>query len=337
MEVQGDAWQLSGWACHPDIASTSLAVSIDGVRVDEFAPSIRQDVAAVFPWMAHAGSSGFRFEVPRGAGRKRVEVKALQESRVLTTLRTTIAPEFEDLPQPPEKLMLRVSGSSDGGFFTADGVRSYTEFFDAVAKYRQWDSIPRMLDWGCGCGRVTRCFLRAHPKLEVHGCDIDGEAVGWCSEQLSTGSFRAIQPQPPTDYPDGFFPLVIGYSVFSHLGPDLQRLWLAEMQRIMAPGGLFLASVHGPFAARFAFPQPEAPARRFPWSRPKRPFDVRAAGFIDAGEDVALAGVAPSGYYRGVFQSPDWTRREWSKFFRVLAIVEGGMQNYQDLVILERR
>ena len=108
------------------------------------------------------------------------------------------------------------------------------------------------------------------------------------------------------------------------------------MRRIVAPGGLFLASVHGPFAARFAFPQPAA-GRRFPWSRRKRPFDVRAAGFIDAGEDLALAGVAPTGYYRGVFQSPEWTRKEWSKYFHVLEIREGGMQNYQDLVILERQ
>lgn len=39
---------------------------------------------------------------------------------------------------------------------------------------------------------------------------------------------------------------------------------------------------------------------------------------------------------RGVFQSPAWPRREWSKYFRVLEVREGGMQNYQDLVILER-
>lgn len=64
--------------------------------------------------------------------------------------------------------------------------------------------------------------------------------------------------------------------------------------------------------------------------------DFLKAGFWDGGDDHALDGVAPAGYYRGAFQTPDWTRREWSKYFRILEIREGGMQNYQDLVILER-
>jgi SAM-dependent methyltransferase len=338
MELFEDRWRLSGWICHPDMASTSVAAKIDGLRGQQVAPSLRPDLAAYFPWMPHAGKSGFQIEVPRGPGRQRVEVEALHGERVLTRLRTTISGEFEDLAQPPARLMRRVSATDNVGFFNADGVRSYTEFFDAVAEYRGWDSVSRMLDWGCGCGRVTRCFLRAHPEVEVHGCDIDAEAVAWCAGNLTAGQFRAIAPEPPTDYPDGFFPLVIGYSVFSHLGPRLQRAWLAEMRRIMSPGGLFLASVHGPFAARFALPRPDAAApRRFPWSRRKTPPDVRAAGFFDAGEDVALRGVAPSGYYRGAFQSPEWTRREWSELFRVRDIVEGGMQNYQDLVVLERK
>jgi len=336
MELHGDLWRLSGWICHPDLATTAVALSIDGVALCELVPTLREDVARIFDWIPHAGASGFAVEVPRRQGRQQVLVEARQGQRVLTSIRTTIASEFEQLPTPPPALMQRVNGSPDPRFFDADGVRSYTEFFDAVARHRGWQSIPRMLDWGCGCGRVTRCFLRAHPALEVHGCDIDGEAIAWCSEHLSTGSFRTIDPQPPTPYPDAHFPLILGYSVFSLLDPDRQRLWLAELNRLLAPGGLLLASVHGPFAARFAFPKLQ-PSRGFSWRRRPGTFDVRAKGFIDAGEDVALQGIAPAGYYRGVFQSPAWTRRVWSDYFRVLEILEGGMQNYQDLVILEKR
>ena len=336
MRVQGETWTLAGWICHPDLATASIVVTVDGKEVAAAAPTRREDVAAIFSWIPHAGDSGFRFEIPCLEVPQRVVVEARDGRRPLTAIRTTLHPEFADLPHPPTELMLRVSGSPDPGFFDADGVRSYTEFVEAVQRYRDWNSLPRMLDWGCGCGRVTRCFLRGRPALEVHGADIDSEAVAWCAERLPGGRFRAILPQPPTDYPTGHFPLVIGYSVFSHLNRDLQHAWLGEMQRIIAPGGLFLASVHGPFAARFCFPQ-SAPAKGLSWSRKKKPFDVLAKGYIDAGEDLALEGVAPAGYYRGIFQSPEWTRVEWSKHFRVLEIVEGGMQNYQDLVILERR
>ena len=336
MEVQGDVWHLSGWICHPDEVATSVAALADGVLIAEAEPTMRVDVAAALPWIAHASASGFCFDVPRSAASQRILVEARRGHRVLASIRTTLAPVFEALEQPPADLMRRVSGSPSAQFFDADGVRSYSEFFDAVANRRDWGSISRMLDWGCGCGRIARCFLRAHPGLEVHGCDIDAEAVAWCAANLPAGRFQAIRPQPPTAYADAFFPLVIGYSVFSHLDADLQRAWLAEMRRIIAPGGLFLASVHGAFAARFSFPQPPPEPSRWPWRR-KRPSDLLAAGFIDAGEDVALQGIAPPGYYRGVFQSPAWTRRVWSDYFRVLEIVEGGMQNFQDLVILERR
>lgn len=337
MESGADGWQLSGWVCHPEVASTSVAIFVDEIEVERIQPGRRADVASTFPWIPHAIDSGFRFVVPSRDGERRVRVEAHDAGGPLTALGTTLHPRFSALPHPPPSLMQRVSGSPEPSFFDADGVRSFTEFGDCIAQYRNWDSISRMLDWGCGCGRVTRCFLLAHPELEVHGCDIDAEAVEWCAGNLPDGKFRAIGPHPPTGYPDGYFQLAIGYSVFSHFDPDRQREWLAEMRRIIAPGGLFLASVHGRFAARFSLRPSEVPSR-WRWIRRQKPtLDVLASGFIDAGEDRALAGIAPAGYYRGTYQSPEWTNREWSKYFRVLEIREGGMQNYQDLVVLERR
>ena len=65
---------------------------------------------------------------------------------------------------------LAVTGAVGAGIAASQDDSRTSSFFDAVAKYGDWASIGRMLDWGCGCGRVTRCFLRAQPELEVHGC-----------------------------------------------------------------------------------------------------------------------------------------------------------------------
>jgi SAM-dependent methyltransferase len=336
METQGDRWLLSGWIFHPDVATSSIATMVDGQQIGTWAPIYREAVAAAFPWTPHAGASGFRFEVPRDGQRKRVRIEARSGDRVLTDLRTTLSLEFEDMPVPPPELMQRVSGSPDPRFFNADAVRSYTEFVEALARHGDSGSISRMLDWGCGCGRVTRCFLRAHPRIEVYGCDIDTEAISWCTKNLPQGRFQAVQPEPPTGYLADTFQLVVGYSVFSHLDADMQRAWLGEVQRILAPGGLFLVSVNGRFVARFAYPQ--SPPRWRKWIGQKNPLDrLESQGFLDGGEDVALRGVAPEGYYRGVYQTPNWTRRAFSPYLEVLDILEAGMQNYQDLVILRKR
>ena len=47
--------------------------------------------------------------------------------------------------------------------------------------------------------------------VEVHGCDIDREAVEWCSQHLPRGRFTAIPPYPPTAYAESLFDVVHAY------------------------------------------------------------------------------------------------------------------------------
>lgn len=111
-----------------------------------------------------------------------------------------------------------------------------------------------MLDWGCGCGRVTAHFLADGRASKVDGVDIDGEATTWCAQAFPGGRFQQTGPYPPLPFPDSQFDLVIAYSVFTHLERDVQKTWLGEMRRVLSPGGLLLATVHGEFAALFSFP-----------------------------------------------------------------------------------
>jgi hypothetical protein len=53
--------------------------------------------------------------------------------------------------------------------------------------------------------------------------------------------------------------------------------------------------------------------------------------------DHRLDGIAPDGYYRAVFQSQEYTLREWSGFFEILEYKERGAGNFQDLVVMKRR
>jgi len=45
-------------------------------------------------------------------------------------------------------------------------------------------------------------------------------------------------------------------------------------------------------------------------------------------------GIAPEGYYRDVYQSQEYTLREWSKYFKILDYIEQGVGNHQDLVVM---
>lgn len=87
------------------------------------------------------------------------------------------------------------------------------------------------LDWGCGCGRVTRWLLdRLDAGVRVVGADIDPLSIHWCRQNLAGGFFERIPLHPPTTFRDEQFSVVLGISVFTHLKEDVQFEWLSELR-----------------------------------------------------------------------------------------------------------
>ncbi len=103
----------------------------------------------------------------------------------------------------------------------------------------------RILDFGCGCGRVITWLQQLDSKYQYFGTDIDPEAITWCQENLANFGEYAVNPHlPPTEYADNYFDLVYSISVFTHLSEDMQFAWLKELSRITKPGGYLLLTTH---------------------------------------------------------------------------------------------
>ena len=122
----------------------------------------------------------------------------------------------------------------------------------------------RILEFGCGCGRIMRWMEELGRTRTLVGTDIDARAVEWASENLPFARFDVNDAVPPTRYCDGEFDLVVNHSVFTHLDEHYQDLWLAELQRITAPDGLLVLSTHGEHAFQISEQHLEAdsPLRR---------------------------------------------------------------------------
>lgn len=150
-----------------------------------------------------------------------------------------VGAETDDLPPP--KLRSLVGGSPDSGWFLTAGRRSAAALRAAAIErgFDLDDPATDILDFGCGCGRISR-----HWQRPIHGTDIQPELVAWCQEHLP-GDYTVNDPEPPTHYPESAFDVVYAVSVFTHLPVDRQREWLAEFARIMRQGGLLLLTTHG--------------------------------------------------------------------------------------------
>lgn len=316
---------LKGWMYVPDIEFDKFLLFINEEHAGDFDIVIRADVGKVHKHIPHAKNSGFNITVPMsdGTASKIVDISlvGLLRGKPIGKMETFFSTAVKQPDYPPH-LMDRVVATRSADFFWSMAFRAFREFWKGVCRHKEPGEIKRMLDWGCGCGRLIPFFQQLTGIPEVYGCDIDSEPIEWCTENLPEADFKVIPPYPPTDYPDNSFDLVIGFSVFTHLTREIQHDWLKEMKRVIAPGGLLLVTTHGDYIIN---------------TLPRKMRDnCMETGFNDDHRDTHFDGDAPHDYYRGTYQTEKYTREVFGQYFDILEYIGDGAMNMQDLVIMKK-
>lgn len=148
-------------------------------------------------------------------------------------------------PVPPARLLVQVAGSADVAWFLSGGALAYESIRSTLARHgRDVTQLASVLDFGCGCGRVLRHWP-AQPERRLHGVDYNPALIAWCRRHLPLATFGVNRLEPPLELPSASFDLIYALSVFTHLTDVLQRAWIDEFHRLLAPDGLLLLTVHG--------------------------------------------------------------------------------------------
>jgi SAM-dependent methyltransferase len=151
----------------------------------------------------------------------------------------------DGLPLPPPLLRVKVAGTADRTVFVVQSAEAATTIREALtACGHPIEAVQSLLDFGCGCGRVLRQWASLQ-AADVHGTDYNPDLIGWCRENLRFATFGVNGLAPPLGYDHERFELVIAISVFTHLTADLERRWIAELHRVLQPGGRLLLSTRG--------------------------------------------------------------------------------------------
>ena len=149
------------------------------------------------------------------------------------------------LPVPPPRLIVRVAGTADVDWFLEGGRLGAASVRGALQRHGVGlEELGAMLDFGCGCGRVTRNWAGLS-GVQVSGTDLSRPAVEWCRRNLPFARFEENGLEPPLVFEDEAFDLVYALSVFTHLTADLQLAWRDELRRVLRPGGFLLVTTHG--------------------------------------------------------------------------------------------
>lgn len=171
---------------------------------------------------------------------KSVDPKAAQRDQ--TFLKNTPSLTY---PLPPAHMRVTVAGTPDVHWFLLFGEKM-SQLIRALLAEQGFtlEQSGAILEFGCGCGRVLRHFAQLRGPA-MYGTDYNPQLIEWCRHNLTFAHFGVNRASPPLDYTDGMFEVVYASSVFTHLAEPQQKAWIADLHRVLRPGGYLLFTTMG--------------------------------------------------------------------------------------------
>ena len=235
-------------------------------------------------------------------------------------------PQFEDDPLPDGENIYRVIANRGtdtyrlGGATVANRLNRYLW----QARGQTFATIGKVLDWGCGCARVSR-YVRKLGCQSLYGVDVDQTNVAWCNTHLPWFPVQLSGLAPPLPFKNRTFDLIFGISIFTHLREASQFAWLHELARVLKPGGLAIMTVMREGQIALQQEGPDAIARL-----------TRERFVISDDNDQLKLGKTDENYYVNAYHSADYIFSKWADQFEVLDIIPF-LGAHQDAVVLQLR
>jgi SAM-dependent methyltransferase len=219
---------------------------------------------------------------------------------------------------PPIEFQRRSNAATDAVGNLRVGHRIYAQvlsILDDLGRPLRPDS--RVLDFGCGWGRVARFFLHDIRGEGLFGVDIDQRGIESCRESFPLGTFLVSSPWPPSGFHAETFDLVYAVSVFSHLPEGMHLAWVEEITRILRPGGVLVATTLGRDFIEGSAALRQSGKAAVPWEKAKAesfrdPHSALAA--YDAGSYVYAP--KPRDEYGMALIPEGYVRRRWTRWLR---------------------
>ncbi len=148
------------------------------------------------------------------------------------------------LPGVPDPALQAAWNGVSGAALAAQGAAFYRRLCERYARH---GAVPladaRVLDFGCGWGRLTRMLARDVAPGRLHGCDPSQDILDVCRAtrvpaQLARSAF--LPDRLPFDEP---FDLAFAFSVFTHLSEIAHQRALDALHAGLSPGAVLVVTV----------------------------------------------------------------------------------------------
>jgi SAM-dependent methyltransferase len=152
--------------------------------------------------------------------------------------------ENPDVKLPPDYLIYESFQLDYRKYYTGgiDAAQWLTTHFNKHVDLKK----KRILDWGCGPGRIIRHLPDAIGNgCEYFGTDYNKKTIDWCTKNLEGIQFHHNSLAAHLPFNDNFMDVIYGISIFTHLSEQMHYDWYNELHRILKPGGIMFLTTQG--------------------------------------------------------------------------------------------
>jgi ubiquinone/menaquinone biosynthesis C-methylase UbiE/Zn finger protein HypA/HybF involved in hydrogenase expression len=149
--------------------------------------------------------------------------------------------EFTDALTPIYNRLLEVLGG-----------RKYEAFRRRMFELAALEGDECLLDAGCGTGMVAMGIAARYPGCTVHGIDLSPKMIAAArrdAEEHGLAVDFCVGSITDLPHPDASLDVVITSIMYHHLDLAEKRQAVAEIARVLKPGGRYVSSEFGPRAA----------------------------------------------------------------------------------------
>jgi SAM-dependent methyltransferase len=144
------------------------------------------------------------------------------------------------LPDVPDPGLQELWTGASGARLAAQSAA----FYDRLrARFGRPLDGARVLDFGCGWGRMLRFLARDVAPGDLFGCDPVQGILDLCRDTRVPGVLARSEFVPDRLPFDGRFDLVYAFSVFTHLSERAHDRCLDALHAALAPGGMLVVTV----------------------------------------------------------------------------------------------
>jgi SAM-dependent methyltransferase len=109
-------------------------------------------------------------------------------------------------------------------------------------------SVQRVLDFGCGYGRVLRAMKAMFPTAEFTACDILKDAVDFCSRTFGANAVVSSEHSSAIRL-TGQYDLIWCGTLLTQFDAPQFKEFLSMFRSLLSPGGMLVFTTHGPYVA----------------------------------------------------------------------------------------